>query len=111
MTTTPFDPFHRIRDAVKDAIEPLGVKFMTWNVATGDDEGDKPYCTILMVIDPSAFLSDDQKRVREQLAEIEAAELEIDNAKRAREASQAAKDDLLQISRRGIFDEDVAPEE
>ncbi len=106
----PFEPFDRIREAIMRVIEPLGVEFVTWSLIPGDgDEGDERACSVLLEIKPEAFLSDEEKQIRQTLREMEEGERALDAAARAREESEKARDDLVQISKDGIFAD--SPEE
>lgn len=107
--TDPFEPFNNIRDAIKRIVEPMGVEFITWSIIPGDDEGDEHACSILLEIKPEAFLSDDEKQIRQTLQEMEDGERALEAAQRAREASEKTKADLVQISKDGIFAD--SPEE
>lgn len=110
--TDPFEPFDRIRDAIKRIIEPMGVELLTWSINTGDDEGDERICSILMTITPDAFLTSDEKIVKEMEAGLLNEEKEARLAARLAAEAEAARQGLMKIQQKGkgIFDEDVSPD-
>lgn len=115
MTHPEFEPFHNIRRAVEKAIEPLGVEFLTWTINTGDNDEDGPNCSMLLLIKPEAFLNDEEKAIRAQFDEIEAAERELEAQRRHGELAVQAKSELLNpkpLRGEGIFaEDDDSPEE
>lgn len=100
-----FVPFDKIRDRVKEAIEPLGIAFLNWEIVPGNNPGDERTCSFLFVIKPVAFLNDEDKAIKAQFDQIQKEERALEAEERLREQSRAARDDLLKISKKGIFDD------
>lgn len=105
--TDPFEPFDRIRDAIKRVIEPLGVDFLTWNINTGDDEDEERTCSFLFIITPEAFLSTDEKIIKAMEEAIINEEKEARHDQKLKADAEAAREGLMKIQQRGkgIFNE------
>lgn len=102
-----FAPFDAIRDAIKKAIDPLGVDLVNWSIMPGEDPHDDRASSIIFTIRSTAFETDQQREDRKTFEQIEQGEKALAAEDRLKAATEAARDELLNIGKRekGIFDE------
>jgi hypothetical protein len=112
MPENPFAPFDKVREAIKRVIEPFGVEFMTWQILPGDGENDERSCSILLSVKADAFLTDDARRDRDLVAQMEAEERALEASEALEETTDRIRAELTQnlgVKGGGIFDD--SPEE
>lgn len=106
--TDPFEPFDKVREAIKRTIAPFGVEFVTWQILPGERT-----CSVLLRITSDAFLTDDARKDREMIEAMEAEERALEASEALEETTQRIRDELtgnLSVKGGGIFDDD-SPEE
>ncbi len=107
METDPFEPFDKVREAIKRTIAPFGLEFVTWQVLPGERT-----CSVLLRINPDAFLTDDARKDRDLLEQMEAEELALEASEALEETTQRIREELTRntsVKGGGIFSD--SPEE
>jgi len=102
----PFAPFDNLRERIQERIGPLGLQFLSWNIAPGEgDEGDERMCSILMIVNIDAFLSTEDKETKKIFDEMLDSERALAHDEQVREESDKARQALLAIQNEGILPE------
>ena len=105
MATNAWDPFDRLYKAIEEAVNPLGIDLEQWQIMP-NKPGDRRFGQMIFTIREDAFLTDEDKALQGIMEATQVAESD----ERAHQRIEQAKSGLLNISRKGIFDDD-APEE
>lgn len=97
-----WEPFHRLREAIEQAVKPLGVDLEGWVIMPGRTQLDPNACQVMFSIRPEAFKSETDVALDKQFEEM----IEAERRRESERRSVEIRDQLLQISRDGILKED-----
>lgn len=101
MANDAWDPFERLKERIIEVNDPLGLDFITWAV-NPDERGIQ----IVFSIREDAFQTPEEKAEQELLDGIRAAT----RAQELEDRRNQIVAENLKVTRKGIFNEDSAPE-
>lgn len=100
MADEAWEPFSRLKEAMIEANEPLGLHFMEWMILP-DNRGLQAVFTI----GPEAFQSPEERETDQMLDGIR----EATRAQELEDRSKRIVQENLKVTRKGIFPEDDTP--
>lgn len=97
----PWEPFDQLAKTLAEVAGEKGLDMETWALLPGNRA-----CQVVFTIRDDAFLSDDERL----LQGIEEATKIAESQHKAKQSIERAKEGLLNIHNKGIFDEDDSPD-
>lgn len=103
-----FAPFDRLKEAVRAAVDPLGVDVIAWVVLPGDEGhpgGLERACQFIFRVRPEAFDDEATRKTRQQFEEMMEEQKVVDRNEHLDKEVQAIKDggELIRLEDGGIF--------
>ncbi len=103
MTDDPWTPFDNLRKAVEEAVDPLGVDVLSWVLLPDLEDGS---CQFAFRVRKDAFLTTEEKATRAEFDGMMEADRLAERQEKLDADAETARDKLLHITKKGIFDED-----